>query len=123
MLVRYLRTLPKTGEVDITTITLIGRPRVQRLQFGDLKTQKPRLLNVANFKTDRIDASRPWWAFGQGQRQYAVGQAKGKSREGWAWDVVAQAIREEKLRDAPVAGIKTAAAKAAAAPVATAKRK
>ena len=100
MLTRYLKTLPKSGEVDITTITLIGRPRVQRLQFGDLKAKQPKLLNVANFETQRVDASRPWWAIGQGQRQYAVGQAKGKSREGWAWDVVAETIRTGKLRDA-----------------------
>lgn len=119
MLTRYLRTLPKSGELDITTITLIGRPRVQRLQFGDLKAVQPRILDVANFKTDKVDTTRPWWA-GKGQKAYAVGTAKGKSREGWAWDVVAEAIRKGKLRGPPVAGevvktVPTASAKAAVA--------
>lgn len=106
MLTRYLRTLPKNGEMDVTTITLIGRPRVQRYELGDLKAVQPKLLNVANFKSDKLDKTRPWWA-GKGQRSYAIGEAKGKSREGWVWDVVAQAIRENKLRE-PVAGKKSA---------------
>ena len=90
---------------------------MQRLQFGDLLPKQPKLLNVANFETKKIDESRPWWAIGQGQRQYAVGQAKGKSREGWAWDVVADAIRAGKLRDAPAAGAKTGVVKPVVAPV------
>lgn len=92
---------------------------MQRLQFGDLKARQPKLLNVANFETERIDASRPWWAIGQGQRQYAVGEAKGKSREGWAWDVVADTIRNGRLRDAAV---RKPAATASAAPVVAKKR-
>lgn len=120
MLTRYLRTLPKSGELDITTITLIGRPRVQRLQFGDLKARQPKLLNVANFETERIDASRPWWAFGQGQRQYAIGEAKGKSREGWAWDVVSETVRAGKLKDTPA--LKRPAGTAAAASVVAKKK-
>ncbi len=80
------------------------------MQFGDLQAQQPRLLNVANFKTERIDTTRPWWALGQGQRQYAIGEAKGKARDGWCWDVVAAAIREGKLKDAPSAAAKSTVA-------------
>lgn len=103
---RYLKTLPKTGEVDITTITLIGRPRVQRLQLADLKAVEPKILNVANFKTDKIDPTRPWWA-GKGQRSYAIGQGKKSVKIGWAWDEVAEAIKLGRLRGASaVAGVK-----------------
>jgi hypothetical protein len=102
-LTRYLRTLPATAEVDITTITLIGRPRVQKLRVNELQAVEPRLLNVANFKRTTTDETRPWWA-GRGQRSYAIGEARGRAREGWAWDVVAEAIRTGRVRGAAVAG-------------------
>lgn len=106
---RYLKTLPKTGEVDITTITLIGRPRVQKLQFADLRAVEPRVLNVANFRTNKVDTTRPWWS-GRGQRSYAIGEGKKSVKQGWVWDEVAEAIRKGRLRStSAVAGSKSSA--------------
>jgi hypothetical protein len=94
ILQRYLRTLPPDAAIDITTITLIGRPRVQRLKISELTPKKPGWLNVANFHRTTEDTTRPWWA-GKGIRQFSIQDNKEKScREGWAWEVVAGKIRE-----------------------------
>jgi len=70
---------------------------------SELKAVEPRLLNVANFQRTTRDETRPWWA-GRGQRSYAIGEARGRAREGWAWDVVADAVRAGRVRAAPAAG-------------------
>jgi hypothetical protein len=102
LLSRYLAALPETGTVDITTVTLIGRPRVQTVALGNLEAVKPRLLSVANFRRVRRDETRPWWA-GRGQSKFAVNQAYGKGvKMGWVWEEVAAAIRGGKLRDGNV---------------------
>lgn len=96
MLERFARAAPPaTTRLDVTTISLIGKPRVSSVALADLRPARRRL-GMVNFERDtaREDAGRRWWQF------RAVGQFnvqdnnEGTIKTGWVWKEVAEGIRK-----------------------------
>jgi hypothetical protein len=78
LLVRYSKNLPKTAEVDITTMNLIGRPRVSRIKLSELHPHKQSIFNgYANYARDttEVNAKRPWW-MGKAVRLFSIPEGK-----------------------------------------------
>jgi hypothetical protein len=72
ILKRYSQNLPKDAKLDITTMTLIGKPRLSSVKVGDLRPVKRRF-GLANYirGTKKINAKRPWY-MGRAARQFSL---------------------------------------------------
>jgi hypothetical protein len=97
-LLRYSRSLPKTATVDITTMNSIGKPRVSRVEVGDLHPIKS-ALSLANYSRSVKENAlrRPWYAK-KPVRQFAVLEGFGKTREAGIWENVAASIKRFQKR-------------------------
>jgi len=96
MLLRYSKTLPKTAELDITTMNFIGKPRVTRVKAGDLYATKERM-GFANYcrDTTELNTKRPWW-MGKAIRQFGVHNEKSGIMDGQVWENVAKSIAKNQ---------------------------
>ncbi|KAI0384285.1 hypothetical protein F5Y04DRAFT_239507 [Hypomontagnella monticulosa] len=92
MLRRFVRTLPPTTELDITTMSFIAKPRVSKVKVSDLyKTS--RVMGIANLARDTAaeNASRKWYMY----RAVANFNAQSNTvpRVPWVWEGVLGAIK------------------------------
>lgn len=98
---RYSMALPRTATIDITTMNLIGKPRVNRMQVSELRAlTKPRIVGGANFeriKDAKREAVRKWW-MGREVRMFSIRGGEGNVREKGVWDHVAKCISRNSLR-------------------------
>ncbi|CZT04541.1 uncharacterized protein RAG0_10961 [Rhynchosporium agropyri] len=93
LLLRYSKNLPPTAELDITTMNFIGKPRVARMNIGDLKAKKARF-GFAGFERDtqELNGRRKWW-MGKPVRLFGVTNEGSGLLEGEVWRNVERAIR------------------------------
>ncbi len=94
-LMRWVKKIPPSTEVDLTTIRFYGKPRVSRMQISDLHPTKAKL-GISNLVRELRDpapaAKRPWWA-GKIPRKFYVGSERGRSREPSIWQKVLEVIK------------------------------
>ena len=92
-LLRYSKHLPRNATIDITTLNMIGRPRVSRVSVGDLHPVRSRF-NITNYARGAKDEKmkRPWWA-GRPIKQFAILGGRGRPREEGVWENIARCIQ------------------------------
>ncbi|KAM3064925.1 hypothetical protein ACMFMG_011247 [Clarireedia jacksonii] len=92
LMLRYSKNPPKDAVIDVTTMNLIGKPRVSRVHIAELRPTKQRL-GIANYVRDtkETNASRPWWMY-RAVRLFGIHSGIGKVREGEAWANIARKI-------------------------------
>jgi hypothetical protein len=92
-LLRYSKQLPRNATVDLTTLSVIGRPRVSRIAVADLHPVKSRF-TITNYARDANaeDAKRPWWT-PRPIKQFAILEGSGRAREDGVWENVARLIQ------------------------------
>lgn len=99
MMLRYVKNLPKDAELDITTMNLIGKPRVSRMKVSELYPRETRYPGAPNCQRDTkgIDARRPWW-MGKARSLFSIphdmGRMKGPNVMG---DVYARILRNNTV--------------------------
>lgn len=100
-LMRYSTHLPRNAKIDLTTLNIVGRPRVSRVGVGELYPVQSRF-SVMNYARDtNEDAKRPWWS-ARPIKQFAILGGLGKSREDGVWENVARSIKlYHKTRNEP----------------------
>ncbi|KAK7425739.1 hypothetical protein QQZ08_007838 [Neonectria magnoliae] len=108
ILERFVRTLPPTTQLTLTTMSAIAKPRYSSLQAGDLAPARRRRFGLVNYVRDTApeNARRSWYMF------RAVGdfyvQEKGPVRrvryetkkdkvDRWIWDAVKERIDKRGL--------------------------
>ncbi|KXX75575.1 hypothetical protein MMYC01_206666 [Madurella mycetomatis] len=95
ILERFARSAPPNTRLDVTTISLIGKPRVSSMTLSDLRPAKRRL-GMVNFVRDTklANAQRQWWRFrAVGQFNVQEGN-EGRIKTGWVWNEVAEGIKK-----------------------------
>lgn len=92
MMIRYSKSLPKDAEIDITTMNLVGKPRVARMKVSSLYPIKERF-GLANYGRDtkELNSKRPWW-MGRAVRQFGVHAGKSQIMGGEVWENVAATV-------------------------------
>jgi hypothetical protein len=98
-LLRYSKNLPKTAELDLTTMSILGRARVTRAPLCELKEIKS-TVGVSNihrcFPAGTPRPPRAWWMRKPVTRFYARDVVeRGKPRT--LWNEVMETIRNGKL--------------------------
>ncbi|KAI1378822.1 hypothetical protein F4677DRAFT_380866 [Hypoxylon crocopeplum] len=95
MLRRFVRTLPPTTELDVTTMSFIAKPRVSRVRVADLYPARRRtgIVNLAR-DTAADNAARKWYMY------RAVSDFNAQSntvpRAPWVWDGIMDIIRKRQ---------------------------
>ncbi|TVY28800.1 Heterokaryon incompatibility protein 6,OR allele [Lachnellula hyalina] len=89
---RFTKTLPRDAEIDITTMNVLGKPRVARMKIQDLSAANERF-GLVNYVRDTkaINERRKWW-MGKAVRQFGVHGGKGSMVGGEAWKDIQAAI-------------------------------
>ncbi|KAK3336533.1 hypothetical protein B0T19DRAFT_409768 [Cercophora scortea] len=86
MLQRFAKNAPGNTRLDVTTMSLIGKPRVSSMTLADLRPMKKRL-GMVNYERDTsfANANRKWWRFrAVGNFNIQKGNDK-KVKTGWVW--------------------------------------
>jgi len=97
LLQRFAKNAPGNTRVDITTMNLIGKPRVAEAMLSDLYAVRQRFGTV-NFARGRPPgaASREWyrWFVPPPSTKFYLQNPDPKhaTREGWVWDELADSI-------------------------------
>ncbi|KAL2158031.1 hypothetical protein VTH06DRAFT_4841 [Thermothelomyces fergusii] len=109
---RFARAAPPSTRLDVTTMSLIGKPRVSSMTLADLRpvparAPRPRLGTV-NYARDtaRLDAARPWWRF-RAVAHFSVqddGAVERRVRTGWVWADIRDGIEKRAADQAAQAG-------------------
>lgn len=95
ILERFARTAPPNTKIDITTMSLIGKPRVSSMTVSDLRPARARL-GLVNYARDTTiaDRGRKWWRF-KAVSQFAIQETSTdlkKIKTGWVWKELAEGI-------------------------------
>ncbi len=92
---RYVRSgAPAPARLEITTMNLVGRPRVAEVAVADLRAVRGRF-GLANFARYSPRGPRPWYrrlAVLPPATRFHIPLAGGTAREGWVWTELAAAI-------------------------------
>ncbi len=101
LLERYAKNLPKDAELDITSLTSLGRPRVSRMPVSALApvSRSQRWLGVENFtrSSEELMAGRRWWA-GKPMANFSIRGGSSRCKEAWVWDLVVASIKKNAGR-------------------------
>lgn len=93
ILERFARTAPPNTRLDVTTMSLIGKPRVSSMVLSDLRPAR-RKFGMVNYARDTAlaDAKRKWWRF-RAVSEFNV-QEGGEAgiKTGWVWREVRDGI-------------------------------
>ncbi len=93
ILERFARTAPPNTRLDVTTMSLIGKPRVSSMVLSDLRPANRRW-GMVNYERDTAiaDAKRRWWRF-RAVSEFNV-QAGGEKgvKTGWVWRELKEGI-------------------------------
>jgi len=95
---RYSKNLPPNAELDVTTMNLIGKPRVSRMKISELQPHKAmKFGGIANVARDtaEVNAKRPWW-MGKAPRLFSIPDVKSRIPGGEILDVTKRIARNEK---------------------------
>ncbi|KAI0474633.1 hypothetical protein F4859DRAFT_481411 [Xylaria cf. heliscus] len=98
MLRRYARTLSPQTELEITTMSVIAKPRVSRVKLADLAPVNRRL-GIVNLARDTAadNATRRWYMF-SAVGNFNVQRASGTSKAPWVWDAIWNLVHTKSLR-------------------------
>jgi len=102
LLERYAKNLSRDAELDITTMTGLGRSRVQRMPVSTLApVSNPRFLGIENFSRDTtsLNLKRRWWS-GRAIPRFSTKGGSGKCKESWVWNLVVENIHKNAQRAA-----------------------
>ncbi|KAI8954948.1 hypothetical protein F4801DRAFT_414734 [Xylaria longipes] len=96
MLRRYARTLPPQTELEITTMSLIAKPRVSTVKVSDLAPVNRRfgIVNMAR-DTAADNATRKWYMF-PAVGNFNAQRASGTSKAPWVWDAIWNTVNTKK---------------------------
>ena len=83
---RWIQEVPKSTEIDLTTMRFAGRARVTRLPLSDLKPTKARLgvANLAKISRLSTEPSKPWW-MGKELNLFYVANENKSNQESKIW--------------------------------------
>jgi hypothetical protein len=102
ILERFARTAPPNTRLDVTTMSLIGKPRVSSMVLSDLRPENRRL-GMVNYVRDTsiADAKRKWWRF------KAIGEfnVHGETgvKTGWVWKELKEGIARRSVAQSQLA--------------------
>lgn len=99
LLKRYTQTLPPDAQIEITTMTPIGIPRITLMKVSDLHPVSQRF-GMVNYVRDTaaLNKERPWW-MGKAIRQFGVhGGDILKDSQG-AWNDIQRAIMKMEKKN------------------------
>ncbi|KAM5355189.1 hypothetical protein ACJ41O_001835 [Fusarium nematophilum] len=108
ILERFVRTLPPSTPLTLTTMSAISKPRYSSLQAGDLEPARRRL-GLVNYVRDTAEENtkRRWYMFRAVGRFYVqdkrprvrVRYEKKKDKvDGWIWDAIKERIDKRALK-------------------------
>lgn len=91
---RYTQNLPKDAELELTTMSFIGKPRISLVKVGDLRPVRERF-GMVNYVRDtkHLDHQRPWY-MGKAVRQFGLHggvQLKGNPE---IWENIVKSIKK-----------------------------
>lgn len=112
-LARYVRGVPRTAPLTVTTISMIGKPRYSIMEAGHLRPAKKRF-GIVNYVRDQAAqemAARKWYNYGtvknfyvQPQQQPApatkLKKAKKDPVERWIWETIREKIHNRAASQA-----------------------
>ncbi|KAK4170329.1 hypothetical protein QBC43DRAFT_328979 [Cladorrhinum sp. PSN259] len=96
ILQRFIRTAPPNTKIDVSTMSLIGKPRMSSMTISDLKPCNKRF-GMVNYERDTklLDEKRKWWRF-KAVRYFNVQSGNDeKIKTGWVWRELAERIEGE----------------------------
>ncbi|KAL2180504.1 uncharacterized protein P884DRAFT_255677 [Thermothelomyces heterothallicus CBS 202.75] len=104
ILERFARTAPPGTRLDVTTMSLIGKPRVSSMTLADLRPARRRLGTVNYARdTSRLDATRKWWRF-RAVAEFSVQEgAEKRVKTGWVWRDIRDGIAKRAAAQAAAA--------------------
>lgn len=91
---RFAKNIPPNTKLDLTTLSLIGKPRTSSSTVGDLYPTKKRF-GLVNYSRDTTaaNAARKWWRFrAVGDFMVQRGNEKRLPKTGWVWKVISDVI-------------------------------
>ncbi|GAP88763.1 putative paired amphipathic helix protein [Rosellinia necatrix] len=85
---RYLKFVPRQTELQITTISFIGAPRVSKVRIDELVPVKRRF-GIVNMTRDTAaeNASRAWYMY-RAVGNFGAQIHSGKTGRPWAWHII-----------------------------------
>ncbi|KAI0396510.1 hypothetical protein F5Y17DRAFT_419369 [Xylariaceae sp. FL0594] len=88
MLRRYVRSLPPQTELEITTMSLIAKPRVSTVRLSELEPVSRRL-GIVNLARDTAaeNATRRWYRF-RAVGDFSVQQTSRTAKAPWTWEII-----------------------------------
>ena len=97
MLRRFARELPATAELELTTMSLIAKPRTTRVAVADLRPARARL-GIVNYARDVAadNAARAWYRF-PAVGNFSVQFNNKMPRVSWVWDAVTNVIARQRV--------------------------
>ncbi|KAI0873804.1 hypothetical protein GGS24DRAFT_501389 [Hypoxylon argillaceum] len=96
MLRRYARSLPPHTELEITTMSLIAKPRVSTVNLSELKPVNKRFGTVNMTRdTTAANAAKEWYKF-RAVGNFGVREQSGVSRAPWVWDEINTRVRTKQ---------------------------
>ncbi|KAF5020925.1 hypothetical protein F66182_7077 [Fusarium sp. NRRL 66182] len=112
ILERFIKTLPPTTPLTLTTMSAISKPRYSHVQAGDLRPVRRRFGLINHVRdTNEENAKRRWYMFRavgkfyvQDKRPQAKVRYQNKTDkvDGWIWDAVKERIDKRAQRPASV---------------------
>ncbi|KAK3694686.1 hypothetical protein B0T22DRAFT_78719 [Podospora appendiculata] len=93
ILQRFAKSAPGNTRLDVTTMSLIGKPRVSSMTLADLRPVKKRL-GMVNYERDTsfANAGRKWWRF-RAVGTFNIQKGNDKNiKTGWVWREVENGI-------------------------------
>jgi predicted YcjX-like family ATPase len=95
ILERFAKSPPPNTRLDVTTISLIGKPRVSSMTIADLRPTNERF-GMVNFVRDTtiLNAKRQWWRWRAVAHFNVQENNHGTIKTGWVWNEVAGAIKK-----------------------------
>ena len=102
MLLRFAKAPPPTTRLDLSTLSLIGKPRVSAMTLGDLRPTHRRF-GLVNLERDTAaeDARRRWWEFRAVKGFHVQEGMERRLKAGWVWkEMSASATSKTKPKKA-----------------------
>ncbi|KAK4040068.1 hypothetical protein C8A01DRAFT_35940 [Parachaetomium inaequale] len=102
ILERFARTAPPNTRLDVTTMSLIGKPRVSSMVLSDLRPASRRL-GMVNYVRDTsiANAQRKWWRF-RAVADFNVQEGGERGVKcGWVWRELKEGIAKRAAAAGP----------------------
>ncbi|KAL2129043.1 hypothetical protein VTI74DRAFT_8300 [Chaetomium olivicolor] len=105
ILERFARTAPPNTRLDVTTMSLIGKPRVSSMVLSDLRPADKRF-GMVNFVRDTTiaNAQRKWWRFRAVGEFNILEEGEKNVKTGWVWKDVRDGIKRRAEAGAEAKG-------------------